>query len=286
MASTQRPAWSTFAFGATFGLLAPLAASAAPLAGMFTSPMGLVQLREAADGSVTGTVADPQNPCGIPKGTVVLSGVRLDDSVAGSLKTCKLAADGCEGMIDGEMILLITRGGTQLSGTAHLEPGKCKTPLGEAITMKKAGAARAPTPPRPKVTDLQRAEQLAREAQPLLQAGNAEEARKKCQEAVKIDPVFSQGYNCVGVSYYLRDRFDEALEQYKKALESDPANRDVYYNIGCVHAVQGRITEALDYLKLALLNGYIDIQTLSTDSDLKNLNGNPVFEQLKSGRLE
>jgi hypothetical protein len=267
-------------------LLAASTATAAPFSGVFASSMGKVKIVEAADGSITGTITDPKNPCGIPTGTVVLTGARLDDSIAGTLKTCKFAGEGCAGMIEGETILLITRGGAQLSGTAHFEAGGCKTPLGEAITMRKEGAPRPAAPPKPKVTDLQRAETLAREAQPLLQTGNAEEARKKCQEAVKIDPAFSQGYTCVGVSYYLRDRFDEALEQYKKALEADPANRDVYYNIGCVHAVQGRITEALDYLKLALLNGYVDVQTLATDSDLKNLNGNPVFEQLKSGRLE
>lgn len=286
MANQNRQGWSIVAFGAAVWLSAATPLAAAPLAGVFSSSMGTLQLREGADGTVTGTVADPKNPCGIPRGTVVLSGMRLDDSVAGTLKTCKFAGDGCEGLIEGETILLITRGGAQLSGTAHFEPGKCKTPLGESITMKKEGAPRPPAPPKPKINDLQRAEQLAREAQPLLQAGSAEEARKKCQEAVKIDPGFSQGYTCIGVSYYLRDRFDEALEQYKKALESDPANRDVYYNIGCVHAVQGRTTEALDYLKLALLNGYVDIQTLTNDSDLKTLNGNPVFEELKSGRLE
>jgi hypothetical protein len=261
-------------------------ASAGPLGGTFVSTMGTLQVTEAADGTVTATIVDPKNPCGIPRGTAVLRGMRLDDSVAGSLKTCKFAGDGCSGMIEGETILLITKNGAQLSGTAHFETGGCKTPLGEAITMKKASIARAPAPPRPKAPDVHRAEALAREAQPLLQAGNAEEARKLCQEAVKIDPAFSQGHTCVGVSFYLRERYEEALEQYKKALEADPGNRDVYYNIGCVHAIQGRTSEALDYLKLALLNGYVDVQTLTTDSDLKNLNGNPLFEQLKSGRLE
>ncbi|MBM4282200.1 MAG: tetratricopeptide repeat protein, partial [Deltaproteobacteria bacterium] len=236
--------------------------------------------------TVTGTITDPKNPCGLPKGTVVLSGARLDDSVAGTLKTCKFAGAGCSGLIEGETILLVTKGGAQLSGTAHFEAGTCKTPLGQSITLKKPALAKAALPPKPKVTDLQRAETLAREAQPLLQSGNAEEARKKCQEAVKIDPGFSQGYTCVGVSFYLRERYEEALEQYKKALEADPGNRDVYYNIGCVHVIQGRTAEALDYLRLALLNGYVDVQTLANDSDLKSLNGNAAFEKLKAGELD
>ena len=33
------------------------------------------------------------------------------------------------------------------------------------------------------------------------------------------------------------------------------------------------------------MNGYIDLKTLSSDSDLKNLTGNEVFERIKKGEL-
>jgi tetratricopeptide (TPR) repeat protein len=206
--------------------------------------------------------------------------------VAGTLKTCRLITDTCAGFIEGDAILLITRGGAQLSGTAHFEAGACKTPMGEAISLKKLGGKPA-APPQPKPPqDTKKAQALLTEALPLIQSGQAEEARKRCQEAAQIEPGYSQAYNCVGITFFLRERYDEALDQYKKALEADPANRDVYYNMGCIYSVQNKVQEALDYLKLALLNGYIDTHTLATDADLKNLHGNPVFEKLKAGQFE
>jgi tetratricopeptide (TPR) repeat protein len=247
--------------------------------------MGPLQLSESADGTVVGKITDPKNPCGLPKGTVVLNGARLDDSVAGTLKTCKLITDTCAGFVDGDAILLITRGGGLLSGTAHFDVGACKTPMGgDAVTLKKLGGP--PPPPKPKVNNRARAESLVVEAAPFIKSGEAEEARKRCEESAKLDPAYSQAFYCLGVTYYLRERYEEALEQYKLALEADPANHDVYYNIGCVFAVQGKTADALEYLKLALMNAYVDTQTLSTDADLKSLHGNPIFEKLKQGQFD
>ncbi len=266
-------------------LLSP-AVAAAPLSGSFSSPLGMLNVKETADGTVTGTITDPKNVCSFPKGTTVLSGARLDESVAGTFKACRLISGSCfAGTLDGDTILLVTKGGALMSGTVHLDSKGCKTPItGDAVTLRKAGLK--PPPPPPPVRDRGRAEALAKEAQPLLNAGEAEEARKKCQEAVKIDPGFSQGYTCIGISFFLRDRYDETFEQYKLALEADPSNRDVYYNMACIYAVQNKIDDALEYLKLAVMNGYIDLNTLSNDSDMKNLHGNAVFEKLKKGEFE
>src|SRR5688572_12041171 len=96
--------------------LLPVAAQAAPLAGTFSSPLGNIAIKEGADGGVVGTVLDPKNPCGFPKGTSVLNGFRLDDSVAGTFKACKIMTDTCAGTLEGDAVLLITRSGALLSG--------------------------------------------------------------------------------------------------------------------------------------------------------------------------
>ena len=270
-------------------LLLPAAAHAAPLSGKFQSPLGILAVKEGADGTVSGTITEVKNPCNFPKGTEVLTGARLDDScVAGTLKACKLMTDTCAGFIQGDAILLVTKGGSLLSGTVHLDGKGCETPIkGDAVVLKKMGGGAPPKPPPPPTKPKRdEAEKLAKEAHTLIMAGEAEEARKKCTEAVALDPGFSQGYTCLGVSYYLRDRYDEAFEQYAKALEADPANRDVYYNMASIYAIQGKADEAIQYLKLSVLNGYIDLATLNTDNDLKNLHGNAEFERIKSGQLE
>ena len=275
--------------GCALFLLMPAVALAAPLSGKFQSPLGVLSVKEAADGTVTGSITDAKNPCGFPKGTAVLNGARLDDScVAGTFKACKLMTDTCAGFIQGDAILLVSKGGALLSGTVHLDGRGCQTPLtGDALVLKKSGGGAPPKPPAPPPKPQHdQSEQLAKDAHALIMAGEAEEARKKCQEAVKLDPGFSQGYTCLGVTYYLRERYDEAFEQYAKALEADPANRDVYYNMASIYAIQGKVDEALQYLKLSVLNGYIDLATLSSDNDLKNLHGNAEFERIKSGQLE
>ena len=259
-------------------------AHAAPMSGTFATPLGTIALSEK-DSIVTGKVVDAKNTCGLEKGHVVLDGSRLDDSITGTLSACRVG-DGCGGKVEGAVMLLITRNGGTLSGA-----GKCKTPIeGDGITFKKLqGKPKSgdTQPARPKGNVRARAEALAREAMALVTAdeGNAEEARSKLTEAVTIDPTYSEGFVGLGVTYFVRDRYDEALNEYKRALEANPSNGDAYYNTACVYAVKGDVEQALRYLRIALLNGYVQLETLGTDNDLKNLHGNPVFEKMKTGQL-
>lgn len=271
-----------------FSAAIPTGAIAAPLAGTFSSPLGAIKLTEK-DGTVTGTITDAKNACGFPKGTPVLEGSRLDDSVVGTLHACRLISDTCAGPIDGAAMLLITRGGTVISGAVHLDAGACATPLkGDSVVFRKGAEKKVKVDAKKAGTVRQRAEALAVEAKKLMDEneGNHEAARAKLQEAVQIDPTYSEGYIGVGVTYYARERYDEAIEWYKKALEANPANGDAYYNTGCVYALKGDNAQALRYLRIALLNGYVQLDSLKADPDLKKLQGDPVFEKLKTGTTD
>lgn len=269
---------------AAIGLAAP-ARAVKPLAGRFSSPLGAVLITEV-DGEVKGALADAKNPCGMKKGAVILEGTRLDDSVVGTLRACKVG-EGCSGALDGAAMLLITKQGSSLSGAVHFEAGACKTPLQrDAIVFRKsaaAGVAPVQSAPLSKSSARQRAETLAREAETLLHQndGNAELARQKFQDAIRIDPEYAEGFVGVGVTYFARDRYDEALEWYKKALEVNPGLGDAYYNTACVYALRNDKAQALRYLRIALLNGYVQLATLSVDPDLSSLQGDPAFEAMK-----
>jgi hypothetical protein len=262
---------------------------AAPLAGTYSSPLGMIAIAEK-DGVVLGKVVDAKkNACLFPKGTVILEGSRLDDSVVGTLHACRVLTDTCAGPIDGAAMLLITRGGTVISGAVHLDAGPCATPLkGDSLVFKKGAAKKGAVDAKKAGTARQRAEALALEAKKLMDEneGNHEAARAKLQEAVQIDPSYSEGYIGVGVTYYARERYDEALDWYKKALEANPANGDAYYNTGCVYALKGDKEQALRYLRIALMNGYVQLDSLKADPDLKKLEGDPEFEKLKTGATD
>lgn len=267
-------------------------AAAAPLTGTYSSPLGALAISEK-DGAVTARIVDAKkNPCGFAKGTTVLEGSRLDDSVVGTFHLCKVG-EGCSGAVEGAAMLLVTKGGAALSGAVHLDAGACKTPLGgESVVLKKGkgGGGSKPvvaTAPDKKTPPRERAEKLAAEAFAKYQEdGNAETARASFTEATRIDPSYAEGFIGVGMTYKARDRLDEALEWYKKALEANPAVGDAYYNIGCVYAVRGETEQALRYLRIALLNGYVQLDTLQSDPDLKGLAGNPQFEKLKAGQTD
>ncbi|OGQ12695.1 MAG: hypothetical protein A2138_11560 [Deltaproteobacteria bacterium RBG_16_71_12] len=265
-------------------------AVAAPLSGTYSSPLGPLTLVEK-DGAVTARIVDgKKNPCGFAKGMTVLEGSRLDDSVVGTFSACKVG-DGCTGVSQGSAMLLVTKNGATLSGAVHLDAGACKTILGgDSIVLKKGKRSSATKPAVPvvdKAPPRARAEKLAADAfAKYQQDGNAEAARASFVEATKVDPSYAEGYIGVGMTYKARDRLDEALDWYKRALEANPAVGDAYYNIGCVYAVRGDKEQALRYLRIALLNGYVQLDTLLTDPDLKGLAGDPQFEKLKAGQTD
>jgi hypothetical protein len=291
--------------------LAPGPAAAA-IMGTYDSPLGKLRLVEK-DGVVTGSIAGGEGPCGFAAGKKVLEGTRLDDSVTGSFKACGLG-EGCPGEVDGVLMLLVTNDGRLLSGAVHLSLGQCRSPLaGDGITLRRGKPAtqpkaqpKKPAPHGTKTTagkgkvasELPSSESMARPqnarreaearalaGQQLFETGAIEEARAKFIEATQIDSTYSEGYVGVGVTYYMRDRYDEALDFYKKGLEANPGNRDAYYNMACVYALKGEKEQSLRYLRIAALNGYVTMSTLDEDSDLKSLHGDEEFEKLKRGEL-
>lgn len=155
-----------------------------------------------------------------------------------------------------------------------------------AATFVVTRAPVTPTSTTPSTPERARAEELAREGQRLIMSGDAEAARVKCEEAVKVDANFSQGYNCIGVTYYFHEHYAEALAAYQKALALDASNHDAAYNIGCLFALQGKTEEALAALQSAVRHGYNDFQSFRVDKDLSSLRGNPAFEKLARGDVD
>jgi len=126
----------------------------------------------------------------------------------------------------------------------------------------------------------ERAMTLARDGAAFQDEGKFEQARHRFTEAIEIDPLYAEGYNGVGVTFFARNDLAEALRWYKKALGVDPTFGDAYYNMACVYALQKRSNLALRYLKTAFHKGYTSRDTLRSDPDLTSLHGDPAFEAL------
>ncbi|MCP4501560.1 MAG: tetratricopeptide repeat protein [Deltaproteobacteria bacterium] len=307
----------------------------AKVRGTYRSPMGKLIVKERG-GVITGRIKG-ENPCGFKKGKVIFEGTRLDDSLTGTVTSCKIGK-GCKGSVSGMMMLLISRSGKTFTGAVHLESGSCKTPVGdEGFTVKKIRTPKKSSKKTEKVakkpknnanekgnsssskgsetqqkngshadnedqTDNQNGGEespsasddvdeaaaivLFKEGARLLEENKVEEAREAFQAAAEKNPELAKAHAGVGVTYYIRGRYDDTLDAYKHALEANPADGDTYYNMACVYALQKNHDQALNYLRIAALNGFVDWHVFDKDDDLKSLRGDPRFEKLRQGNLD
>ena len=122
--------------------------------------------------------------------------------------------------------------------------------------------------------------QLLSEGAALLADGRFEKARHKFQDVVQKDPQRAEGYNGVGVTFYARGDYDEALAWYKRSLEADPRFGDAFYNMGCVYALKQRKQLAFRYLRMAALNHYSEREAMEKDPDLTSLHDEPQWREL------
>lgn len=295
------------------------------LSGQYASILGLVDVTETGD-SVIARVASDDNACKFPKGTVVLDGSRLEDSVTGSITTCKSGPETCTGTVDGLAMLLIAKGGEMMVGAVHIDAAGCAVPIKDnSFELRRAASSgnnpssnpssnpagngsnvgkndvknggktdpksdksgKNGNPASAPAGNTERAEALAlvREGGKLLAVGDAEEARKKFNMAIFADPLCSEAYVGLGVTFYMRERYDDALAEYKNAITANPANPDGYYNTAAIYSLQGNVEMALRYIRIALQNNYLNVETLATDPDFQNLQGNEQFEKFKKGQF-
>jgi len=263
---------------------------------------------------VTGKLIWVSRTCPLHKGDVVIKGVLLEDSLAGKWRYCLRGGDSCRGQGWAPMVMLVARGGKVLSGAAHFPAARCSIggrSRGDAVVARKL----RPRPRRPAVDAGvvtppvvaegprdENGQPLEEEVKPLdpasyaanvadwrtameqgaaqMNAGFFERARKLFRRASELDPTRPEAYNGVGVTYYARNDYEQALDWYKKALEVDSSFGDAFYNMACIYALLGKKELAFRYLNIAALNGYAEAGAMRADNDLRTLHHDPRFQEI------
>ena len=297
-ASNSRLSWFSTTIGINVRFLAAILLSvsaqaiADPLGGEWASPLGKLSLSQHGD-AVTGSLIVPAGTCALPSKSQVLKGDLLEDSLSGQIQVC---LTGCASAVAWvPVLLLVSPDGHVLSGTTTLPKG-CAAPLGRngSLSLRRISveatpahvAARRPpppvehSPPRENQEARAQAEVIARDGEAFQKEGKFESARERFLEAVRIDPLYGEGYNGIGVTFYARNDFKEALRWYKKALAADPGLGDAYYNMACIYALQHDKSLSLRYLRTALRNGFTSRDQMREDSDLASLRPDPQFQAL------
>jgi tetratricopeptide (TPR) repeat protein len=69
-------------------------------------------------------------------------------------------------------------------------------------------------------------------------------ARKYYQQAIRINPKYSEAVNNLGTIYYARKQYRKAIKQYDKALKLAPTSASIYSNLGTAEFSRKKYKEA------------------------------------------
>lgn len=116
--------------------------------------------------------------------------------------------------------------------------------------------------------------------------GRTEEAIGELDELLSIHPRFLTALSGRGVLHARLGNAELALRDVQRCLELEPAP-ETYYQIACIYSLLSvqdptMMQPALKYLAMAIQPAYPH-QMVTTDDDLRPLEGNEEFEKLKSG---
>jgi len=92
-----------------------------------------------------------------------------------------------------------------------------------------------------------------------LDRGKADRAIKHLQEAIKLDPGYSEAYQSLGMALVRKNKFEEASLYFEKALKLNPDYYSAHNNLGALLIRAGKYSTALVHLEKALkLNPHSD----------------------------
>ncbi len=69
------------------------------------------------------------------------------------------------------------------------------------------------------------------------------------EEAIKLNPNFSEAYNNLGSTLKSLNKYEEAILNYKKSINLNKKNFEAYYNLASLYFILENYIEAIDYYK-------------------------------------
>lgn len=90
---------------------------------------------------------------------------------------------------------------------------------------------------------------LLNEANKYLTDQNFDEAIEKCNEIIRIDPLYATAYTCLGISYWGKRNYESAILNYRKAIALDSLEIVSYNNLGYLYLKFMNYSSAIKYLQ-------------------------------------
>lgn len=112
------------------------------------------------------------------------------------------------------------------------------------------------------------------------QLAQHEDAVQAFSDAIILDPERSDFYNGMGLAYYRKKSFGDALKLFSTATEVDPNDATARYNEACVLSLMGRSDEALSTLGEALSLDPRLVKTARADGDFASVKNSLKFQDM------
>jgi tetratricopeptide (TPR) repeat protein len=77
-------------------------------------------------------------------------------------------------------------------------------------------------------------------------------AKKHYEQAIKLDPKYSEAINNLGTVHYAKKSYRRAVNQYKKALKLAPNSASIHSNLGTAWFARKKYKEAAEEYEIAL----------------------------------
>lgn len=113
-----------------------------------------------------------------------------------------------------------------------------------------------------------------------------DEALRAFADAIVLEPSRSDFYNGMGLTYYRKKSYDQALRLFTSATDVNPSDATARYNEACVLAIMGRAEEALASLGEAVSLDPRLMRTAREDLDFASIRGQLKFQDLVQGPID
>jgi len=77
-------------------------------------------------------------------------------------------------------------------------------------------------------------------------------ARKSYEQAIKLNPKYSEAVNNLGTVYYAAKSYRRAISQYKKAIKLAPDSASIHSNLGTAYFARNQLNLASEEFKIAM----------------------------------
>ena len=102
----------------------------------------------------------------------------------------------------------------------------------------------------------------------LLKQGQADEAIREYQEAIRLKPDYAGAHNNLGTTLYQKGQIDEAVRQFQEAIRLKPDEAEAHFNLGAAFGMRGQADEAIrEYEEVIRLKpNYAEVADSTTTS--------------------